>query len=114
MTSNKLSVNSMCISIRNGAEIWIEEDRAGNLITLLEQKKDKGFLSVDGQFVNVADIVGIFSAETMEQATHRKNGQWKDEEGIWRNKGEWKCDYDKWHMGGDFCKCLNRLGYREN
>lgn len=107
--NNEITKNLMCLAIRNGVELWIEENKLGNMVVLLEKNK---FNIIDGRLVNTADVVGIFKASDMADYTRRKNGQWQDEEGEWRNRGEWKCDYGNWHTKNDWCKCTNSLGYR--
>lgn len=87
--SQELTKELMCIALRNNVEIWLEKERAENLMQALDNKKDKGFVRIDNQFINIADVIGIFNAETMEEVTRRKNGQWKcDVANYWHNKGE--------------------------
>jgi hypothetical protein len=107
--SQEITKNLMCVLMREGVEIWIEEEKLEPLMGMLETKR---FIKIDGRVINVADISGIYPAVDMEDRTRRMNGQWKDENGIWRNRGEWKCDYNNWHTKGDYCKCTNSLGYR--
>jgi hypothetical protein len=84
--TQELTKKLMCILMREKAEIWIEKDKLEPLMGMLETKR---FVNIDGQIINTADISGIYSAETMEDITRRKNGQWKCEAGnYWHNKGE--------------------------
>ena len=110
--TNEVSKKIMCVLMRSGVEIWLEDDRVGFLKDILSASKESKFIDLDGQFINTADISGIFNAEYMGDRTRRRNGEWQDEQGIWRAKGEYKCDYGNWHTRGDFCKCLNSKGYR--
>lgn len=80
----------MCVQIRTGVELWVEKDRAGNLMTLLTTTDNK-FIEFDGQIFNRADIVGVFTATTMEELTRRKNGQWTCSKGTWHDKRQ-QCD----------------------
>lgn len=82
---NELSKELMCVQIRSGVEIWVEKDRAANLMKLLTTADTK-FIEFDGQIFNRADIVGVFTATTMEELTRRKNGQWKCAKGAWHDK----------------------------
>ena len=109
MKETEISKKLMCILMRENLEIWIEEEKLEPLMAMLETRR---FIKIENRVINTADISGIYPASDMEDRTRRKNGQWKDEEGIWRNRGEWKCDYNNWHTKGDFCKCTNSLGYR--
>jgi len=90
--NRELSKNLVAIVLRNGAEIWTEKDRAENLIRLLENVNQSKFIKFDGELFNTADVVGIFSAQVMEEITRRKNGQWK-------------CEYGNWHDRGKKCEC---------
>lgn len=88
---NELSKQLMCVSMRNGVEIWIESERTQKLINSLETVTGSKFIKFENQIINTADIVGIFTAGTMEDMTRRKNGQWKCQNGsIWHDRGE-KC-----------------------
>lgn len=89
---NELSKDLRCIFIRNGVEIWIEAERVERIKELLLHSQNSKFFEIDGKFVNVADIVGIFTAKDMEEMTRRKNG-------------EWKCKYNRWHARGNKCEC---------
>lgn len=87
---NELSKELMCVQIRTGVELWVEKDRATNLMKLLTQGDTK-FIEFDGQLFNRADIVGVFNATTMEELTRRKNGQWTCSKGTWHDKRQ-QCD----------------------
>lgn len=85
---NKLTKNLVCISMRNGVEIWIEKDRVSHLVDSIEKIKDNKFIVIGEEVVNTADIVGFFKADTMEESTRRKNGEWKCQHNNWHNKYE--------------------------
>ena len=78
--------------MRNSAEIWKEEERLNDLGEKLTSGRKIGFIKVDDEIVNSVDIIGIFSAQTMEDRVRRQNG-------------EWKCGYDIWHKRGEKCDC---------
>ena len=90
--TTELSKKLVAIVMRNGAEIWIENEKANQLKHLLGTTKTK-FVEIEDEIINSADLVGIFKAETMEDITRRKNGQWKCEYGAWHDKFE-KCGCD--------------------
>ena len=81
----------MCIVLRNGIEVWIEEDMVKNLQRILGSDKGSKFIEISGETINTADITGIFSAQAMEDIVRRKNGQWKDKNGVWQSKGTFEC-----------------------
>lgn len=89
---NHVSKNLMCVCMRNGAQLWVERDRVANLQQLLQQSTGHIFVSFENQTINTADIVGIFSAETIGELTMRKNGKWQ-------------CSFSEWHKRGDDCNC---------
>lgn len=77
--------------MRNNVEIWVEEDRAKNLVEILERSTSHKFLRIDAELLNSADVVGVFTASTMADATRRKNGMWQCQNGNWHDKGERDC-----------------------
>lgn len=89
---SNLTKNLMCISMRNGINLWLEEDRIKNVKEFL--KTAKGFIEIDNEMINSVDIIGIFSARTMEEQIRIKNG-------------EWKCKFGNWHKKGQECNCSN-------
>lgn len=81
----------MCVQMRSGVELWLEHDRLERLQEALQNITSSKFIKLDDQTINSADIVGIFTALTMADYTHRKNGQWKCEKGNWHDRGT-KCE----------------------
>jgi hypothetical protein len=45
-------------------------------------------MTIEGQFINTFEILGIFTADAMEEQHHRKNGQWKCMKNNWHEKGQ--------------------------
>jgi len=88
MNSKELVKELRIITLRNGVEISIEQERAENLLKLMEQRK---FIEIDGRIINTVDITGIFKPEDLEAVVRRANGQWQDKEGRWHNKGDRVC-----------------------
>jgi len=89
----KLSKNLQCVCVRNGIQIWLEQDRVENLKANLKKLEKSTFIELPGgQVVNSADLTGIFSAKDIEELTHRKNG-------------EWKCRYGNFHQKYEKCEC---------
>jgi len=86
---NELSKNLMCIKMHSGVEIWVEKDKAQKLIDLLGTTKTK-FVEIGNEMINSSSVEGIFTPQTMENLTRRKNGQWK-------------CDYGEWHQRNEEC-----------
>ena len=84
--TTEITKNLMCILMRDGVEIWIEEEKLETLKEMIETRK---FVSIGKEMINTVDISGIYEAKTMEEKTRRKNGQWKCKFGYWhQNKNE--------------------------
>jgi len=80
--------NLMCIVIRGGIEIWIENDKAEKLKNILLNTKDKKFVEIDGEVFSTFEVVGILTPQTMADKTRRQNGEWKCKENTWHKKKE--------------------------
>lgn len=74
--------------MRNGIEIWIDQEKAESLLAILSEKNAPQFITFEGRLINKADLTGVYLPEDMEEMTFRKNGQWKCRFGVWHNKGE--------------------------
>lgn len=99
--NKELSKNLVCLLVRGGIEIWIEQDRAENLKKLLFQQNCPQFIEYNGEIINKADITGIFTAQIMEDKTRRKNG-------------EWKCKFSNWHDKKEDCRCITAKRLKES
>lgn len=89
---NELSENLMCIQMRTGIEIWIEKKRVANMIAYLASNENIKLFEFEGRLLNKADLVGVFTPLDMEEATRRRNGQWK-------------CKFATWHERKAICEC---------
>lgn len=83
--------------MRNDVQIWVDADKMDNLRDIL-QNTDKRFIHLKerGEFINRADIQGIYNPKTIEEYKRRKNGQWK-------------CKHGNWHDSGSDCESENCL-----
>lgn len=95
--SNELTKSLMCISMRNGVNIWVENDRIENLKQVLRTLNVSKFIDLGDQMINSADITGIYDAATMADRQMEKRGHWKCKHGVWhdgRDKGDdcWSSD----------------------
>lgn len=77
-----------CVIIRGGIELWIDTDRADRLAEALKSASAPKFIDVDGQYVNTFEILGIFTAASIEEKNRRRNGQWKCNKGNWHEKAQ--------------------------
>jgi hypothetical protein len=83
----RLAKNLVCIVVRNGIWVWVEQERAKILINVLGQNNCPQFITYEGRMINKADITGIFLPEDIDAYTRRKNGQWQCDKGKWHNRG---------------------------
>ena len=86
--TQEITKELMCIKVREGMEVWVEKEKIENLIAMLINHRTGKFIKVEGELINTVDVVGIFTAETMEDITRRKNCQWKCLYNFWHSKGE--------------------------
>jgi hypothetical protein len=85
--TNQIAVPQVCVLIRGGVELWISVERQPELIAALNER-DRRFLKINGQMVNVLEVIGVFTPEHMDERTRRKNGQWRCEKGHWHDRGQ--------------------------
>lgn len=94
--TEELSKIQLCIVMRGGIELWVDKEKADKLADVLGSINEHKFITITGDFgekvINTADISGILSAEDIEDAKRRKNGQWKCQWGHWHDKYE-KCNH---------------------
>lgn len=90
--TNELAKKQMCIYIRNGIEIWLDEEKALQFGEDLNNESAGKFNTINGQVINSADIVGIFTPENMDDLKRRKQGQWKCKHNKWWPKEDSRCD----------------------
>jgi hypothetical protein len=87
---NEISKNLRCVLLRSGIKIWIEQEKEATLKKMIEQGVK--FIEYEGQYINTADITGIFTPDKMADLTREKNG-------------EWHCRFRRWHSRGAKCEC---------
>ena len=93
----QLSKNLVCVLMRSGVEIWVEAERAESLKNQIETSKQSMFVRYENQFINTADISGIYTADVMADLTRRKNGQWICTSGKWHDRGRrCECSQEDW------------------
>ena len=93
--TQELSKNLMVVCIRNGINVWLEDDQIVGLKVALKQSKESKFIEIGSRYLNTADIVGIFTPQDMEEQNKRKQGLWK-------------CNHNEWHLPRERCECWRR------
>lgn len=89
--TQELAKRQCCVQIRGGIELWIDEEKAPLVKRALTDSSQK-FIEIQGQMINVYEILGVFTPEAMEERTRRKNG-------------EWQCHIGNWHQKEHQCRC---------
>lgn len=98
--TNEITNPQLCVLMRSGIQVWVDADKANELIADLNSGKIKGFIVIGGEMINTVDISGIYTPEKINEYNKSKSGQWKCEHGNWlpRNKR---------------CQCEIRPEYRD-
>lgn len=89
---NQLTKQQKCLCLRNGAEIWLDTDRAEKLITLLSDEGGPKMFEYEGRLINRADIVAVLLPQDMRAKSDRR-------------RGVWTCDYGTKHEPRQKCAC---------
>jgi hypothetical protein len=88
--TQELAKAQKCVVIRGGFEIWVDTEKADRLQATLQNLTSHLFITWGKDQFNTADVTGIFSPETMDERTRRKNGQWQCQSNGWHDRFE-KC-----------------------
>ncbi len=98
--TTELSVELMCIVMRNGVQIWAEKERVQKLMLILSGQNAPQFIEYDGRFLNKSDLVGVYTAKDIEDSNKRRSGQKK-------------CEWGFWHERNEKCTCGNNVFFLE-
>ena len=71
-----------CLMVRNGIDIWIDEDKSNAIKIDMLKNFDNNFIEVEGNMINIKDIIGIFSNSLVIDLERRKAGNSRDEKEI--------------------------------
>ena len=95
--NTEITKNLMCVVVRGGIEIWIDEDKVDNLMAMIEKQT---VVKIGNNVLNTKDIVGIFEPEVIQERDNKKGG--------------YKCLKleDTYHVRGEKCEHFNKLGYK--
>lgn len=75
---NKIVKPKMVIQMRNGHQLLLDKEKSKLFIQECEKKR---FIRVGDEWINTADMSGLFLPETIERKNREKAG-----------KGKWKCE----------------------
>lgn len=85
---NELSKIQYCIIMRNGMQIWVDQEKAEKLQNALAKITESKFINFENKTLNSADITGVFPAKDMDEYIRIKRGEWKCKKGFWHAKNE--------------------------
>lgn len=89
--SIELTKPLMCLHMRNGLEIWWDEETVKRFRQATEGITGSKQIWFEGEMFNTADMVDIVKASRVADLTRRKNGQWQCEKGAWHDRSM-KCE----------------------
>ncbi len=84
----EISKKQMCVLMRSGVEIYIDDEKAKKLQQLLKNLSTHIFIDFENRSFNTADITGVFTPQDLEDLKRRKNGQYKCQWGVWHDRQE--------------------------
>ena len=76
--TNEITKPQMHIELRNGLSLPVDAEKVKVFMQEVERCK---FVQINGEYVNTADISGVFKPKTIEARNKKKAG-----------KGNWKCE----------------------
>lgn len=85
---NEIAQNLRCVLLRNGIEIWVDEERAKNVANALNESK---YFILEGSLISPHEISGVLTPVHMEEYKRHKEGQWKCNKNTWHDRGQ-KCN----------------------
>ena len=88
--STEITKALKCVVLNGGIEMWVDESQAEKVFQAIEGGLKH--LKLNGELINTFSIVGVFTAQTMEERIRRRNGEWQCAHGNWWGKGLGKCE----------------------
>jgi len=83
MSTKAIAKNLLCICVRGGLEVWIDQEKLEPVVQAIKKKE---LIRIGNTVINPVDISGIFEAKDMEDRNRRKNGQYQCRYGFWHEK----------------------------
>lgn len=87
MTDNKPVLPQVCVMVRGGLELWVDESKR-EIVERELQNSQQRMIRISGELVNKAEVIGVLSASAVEEMRRRKNGQWTCKWGKWHDRKE--------------------------
>jgi hypothetical protein len=86
-----------CLRTISGIEVWLNESEKENCLKMFDSNKET--LLIDGRYIKISSIDGIYTAEDIDTLRHTKKGDWLCKYGQWhsRKEAEWDCMCGRQH-----------------
>jgi len=81
----------MCLVMRNGIEIWVDQKKGESLGASWGNDKTN-IIQIAGCFINPVDLMGIFTPQALDEHHRMKRGEWRCKYGFWHSKAETECN----------------------
>lgn len=91
--TNEITRKQKCILLRNGVEIWVDEETAIEFECDWVSQQVHGAVSIGGRTINTVDVSGVFLPEDLDVVKRQKRGQWQCKQGKWHERNE-ECSCD--------------------
>lgn len=88
----ELTQDNFVVVTRGTGRYYVSEQRAKNLIDLINDINAPKMVELDGAFIAISDIAGIASAHQIEMMDRQR-------------RGDWRCKFGNWHAKTEQCKC---------
>lgn len=88
--SGELTDKTFCVVTHRTGRYYVNEQRARNIQTLINDPNAPRLIEIDGNYVAVIDIAGVVSASQLQDMDRMK-------------RGDWQCKYGYWHERNNTC-----------
>lgn len=100
---NEISKKQIILLLKNGLEVWLDEDRATEIQKTLVNSKENFFSIKDFLLTqSIFTIEGFYTPSQLAEIKHSKNGDWQCE--YFRGTEKWHSKGEKIEDGHLFCK----------
>lgn len=89
--NTEISKPQKVLQVRNNIQLYLDEEEARQVEQVINATDAPRFLRVQGRYIALSEIVGLFDPSDLERQHRLRSGQWQDKEGNWHDKGERVC-----------------------
>ncbi len=84
---NEITDKTYCLETISKKQIYINKEQADKIKQTLLTGNTK-YITVEGQFLSVGTIDGIYEAEYAQRVEKKRLGEWECSFGQWHSKGQ--------------------------